>query len=216
MLTLADAATTLVAMLNVALVAPAATVTLAGTFAAGLLLVSATCAPPAGAGPSSTTVPVTGLPPVTLASLRLSTEAPGGTTVSDALCVPPPDEPEIVTAVDVATALVVTLKLALVAPAGIVTLAGTAAAGLLLESVTCAPPAGAAPFSVTVPLAEAPPVRLAGVSASAESAGMAAEVGTIPRARKHPPAPGTRKHDRSMCSPRRGERRVPSASSPCC
>src|SRR5258705_10273254 len=114
MLAAVDAATALVAMLNVALVPPAAIVTLAGTLAAGLLLESATCAPPAGAGPSSTSVPVTGLPPVTLAWLRLSAETLGGTTVSDALCVLPPYEPEIVTAVDVATALVVTLKLALV------------------------------------------------------------------------------------------------------
>src|SRR3954465_12322767 len=147
MLTDVEAATALVVTLKVALVAPAGMLTLAGTEAAPLLLESATCAPPAGAGPSSTTVPVTGLPPVMLAWLRLTAETLGGTTVSEALCVPPPNEPEMLTAVDVATALVVTLKLALVAPAGTVTLAGTAAAGLLLESVTCAPPAGAAPFS---------------------------------------------------------------------
>ena len=42
----------------------------------------------------------------------------------------------MVTGVDIATALVVRLKLALVPPAGTVTLAGTAAAGLLLESAT--------------------------------------------------------------------------------
>src|SRR6266850_1422544 len=183
-----DAATALVAMLNVALVAPDTTVTLAGTDAAPLLLESVTCAPPAGAGPSSTTVPVTGLPPVTLpeaglppvtlAGLMPSDEITAGSTVSEALCVPPPYEPEIVTAADVATALVVTLKLALVAPLGTVTLAGTVAAGLLLDSVTCAPPAGAGPFSVTVPVAEAPPVRLAGLTASAKITGVAADVGT--------------------------------------
>jgi len=37
---------------------------------------------------------------------------------------------------------------------------------------------GAAPFSVTVPLAEAPPVRLAGLTASAEIAGGAEDAGT--------------------------------------
>src|SRR5919198_2330643 len=178
MLTLVNALTALVVMLNVALVAPAATVTVAGTEAAGLLLESATCAPPAGAGPFSVTVPELGLPPVTLAGLMPSEEITGGGTVSEALCVAPPDVPEIVTAVGVATAFVVTLKVALVAPAATVTLAGTAAAGLLLVSVTCWPPAGAGPFSVTVPVAEAPPVRLVGLSASAEIIGVAAAVGT--------------------------------------
>src|SRR5882762_4194976 len=138
---------------NVALVAPAGIVTLAlaGTVAAGLLLESVTCAPPAGAGPFSVTVPVAGLPPVMLAGLMPSDEITAGTTVKAAVCVAPPDEPEIVADVDAATALVVTLKVALVTPAGTVTLAGTVTAALLLESVTCPPPAGAAPFSVTVP-----------------------------------------------------------------
>jgi hypothetical protein len=77
----------------------------------------------------------------------------------------------MVTGVDAATALVVTLKVALVAPAGTVTLAGTDAAALLLESETCAPPAGAAAVSVTVPVAAPPPVTLAGLTASDERAG---------------------------------------------
>src|SRR5437016_4300088 len=111
-------------MLNVALVAPDAIVTLAGTDAAGLLLESATCAPPVGAGPFSVTVPELGLPPVTLAGLMPSEEITGGSTVSEALCVAPPDVPEIVAAVAVATAFVDTLKVALVAPAATVTLAG--------------------------------------------------------------------------------------------
>ena len=59
--------TALVVTANVALVAPADTVTLAGTFAANVLsLDNDTTAPPTGAGPLSVTVPVEGLPPTTL------------------------------------------------------------------------------------------------------------------------------------------------------
>ena len=77
----------------------------------------------------------------------------------------------MLTSVDVATALVLRLKLALVPPAGTVTLEGTVAAGLLLESVTCAPPAGAGAFSVTVPVEELPPVTLVGLTVSDETIG---------------------------------------------
>lgn len=74
--------------------------------------------------------------------------------------------------VDVATSLVVTVKVALVAPAPTVTLDGTlATVVLLLESVTCAPPAGAGPLSVTVPVDEFPPVTLVGLSVNEESVG---------------------------------------------
>ena len=78
------------------------------------------------------------------------------------------------TGVDAATALVVTVKVALVAPAGTVTpLDGTlAAAMLLLESVTWAPPAGAGPLRVTVPVEDCkPPTTLVGFSVSDERGG---------------------------------------------
>ena len=60
------AATAVVVIGKVAVVEPAATVTLAGTVAAVLLLDSVTVAPPVGAAPLRVTVPVEGLPPVTL------------------------------------------------------------------------------------------------------------------------------------------------------
>ena len=63
-----------------------------------------------------------------------------------------------------------TVNAALVAPAAIVTLAGTrATVVLLLESATCAPPAGAGPLNVTVPVDELPPTTLVGFSVSVES-----------------------------------------------
>jgi hypothetical protein len=75
----------------------------------------------------------------------------------------------MVTVVDVATALVLTVNVAVVAPPATVTLDGTVAAVvLLLESVTCAPPAGAAPLNVTVPVEEFPPGTLVGFRESEE------------------------------------------------
>ncbi len=92
-----DASTALVLTVNVALVAPAATVTLDGTLAAAVLLLdSATAAPPDGAAPLSVTVPVEDcVPPTTLVGFTVNEESVGagggaGVTVSDADLVAPP------------------------------------------------------------------------------------------------------------------------------
>jgi hypothetical protein len=78
---------------------------------------------------------------------------------------------EIVAVVVAATGVVVMEKVPVVAPAATVTLAGTPAAGLVLESTTDEPPTGAATLNVTVPVELAPPTRLVGTSASVDKTG---------------------------------------------
>jgi hypothetical protein len=173
MVTEVEVDTALVLTVKVAVVAPLATVTLDGTAAtAVLVLESATTAPPLGAGPLRLTVPVEGVPPVTLEGLRPSEESVtgGGITVSDAVRVAPPYDAEMVTDVVVDTTLVLTVKVAVVAPLATVTLDGTeATAVLLLESDTTAPPPGAGALRVTQPVEGVPPTTLAGLRLSEES-----------------------------------------------
>lgn len=74
-----------------------------------------------------------------------------------------PYVPEIVTAVEFVTELVITVNVAEVAFAGTVMLAGTwATFVLLLDKLTTAPAGGAGPVKVTVPVEELPPVTLEG------------------------------------------------------
>ena len=67
-------------------VAPAGTITVAGTIASGLLLVKATGTPPAGAGIGSVMVPVTGSPPGTELT---ATDSASGPIVSAAVLLTP-------------------------------------------------------------------------------------------------------------------------------
>jgi len=93
-------------------------------------------------------------------------------TCKFALLLTVPYEAEIVTEVEKRTVDVFTVNVALLVPAATVTLEGTLATPvLLLESMTWAPPAGAGPLRVTVPVDELPPVTLGGLSVSEERVG---------------------------------------------
>src|SRR5712692_6293311 len=175
-----DAVTDTVVTVNVALVAPAGTVTLppTGTLTTALLLERVTSAPPVGAVALNVTVATEELPPTTLVGFSAKPDTvrggggAGGETVSRAVLVTPPKEAEMVAEVDAVTDTVLTLNVVLVLPAGMVTLpiAGTlATAVLLLKRVITAPPVGAAALKVTVPVEDAGPTTLVGLSASVES-----------------------------------------------
>ncbi len=147
--------TVLVLTLKVALVLPADTVTLDGTVATDVLLLeSVTTAPPEGALELSVTVPVELLPPLTLVGFRVSEErltVDADVMVREACAELDPRVAVITAVVVVVTVCVLTVNLALVAPAATVTLPGTLAAELLLDKLTTVPPDGAAALKVTVP-----------------------------------------------------------------
>ena len=83
------AVTAVVGAVNEALVAPAATVTVAGTLAAAALLDSDITSPPVGAALVSVTVPVEAVPPVKLVglSVKVFRLAGGGTGVTVSVAV---------------------------------------------------------------------------------------------------------------------------------
>ena len=79
---------------------------------------------------------------------------------------------EIETVVNFDTTLVETVKVAVLTPAATSTLGGTvAAAVLLLERVTVAPPVGAGPVSVTVPVDVPPPMTVDGLRVRVDNVG---------------------------------------------
>ena len=158
-----------VVTVNVRLVLPAETVTLAGTVATGVLLLdSDTTVPPDGAALVSVTVPCDVLPPTTVAGLNEIAESVGAlvpaVTVRTAPHVVFSSAYTVACLVDDVD-VVPMLKLALVAPAGTVTVDGTVA-GLTVDSCTTAPPVGAGPLSVTVPVDDPPAATVEGLRAS--------------------------------------------------
>jgi hypothetical protein len=99
-----------------------------------------------------------------------------GVTVNCAVRVTLPYDAEIVADVEADTALVVTVKTVLAAPAGTVTLAGTVAADELLESGTTAPAKPAGMLSDTVACEEEPPTTLVGFKEMDERVAKSAEI----------------------------------------
>ncbi len=77
----------------------------------------------------------------------------------------------MVTTTDTLTREVPIVKLPLVAPAGMVIELGTVATELLVLREITAPPAGAEPVNVTVPLVEEPPRTPVGLTVSDNSVG---------------------------------------------
>lgn len=169
---------------KVADLAPAATTTLVGTVASGVLeLVRVTVAPPAGAGPFSVTVAVGIWPRVTLDRSSVVENAwIVGATVTMAAFEVPPDAAVIVTFVFVATVNVVTGKVVDEAPAGTVTFAGTVAADVFeLVNVTTVPPGTPTPFSVMVAVDVEDPKAVDGARASESGIGTPEVVRTAVR-----------------------------------
>ena len=124
----AAAATVLLVTTKVADVVPARTFTLAGTVAAEVLLLARLTVASATGAEVIVTVPVEGLPPVTVAGLSATdASAAAGVTVRIADCVTPPAVAEIVTGVTAETESVATVKVFDVALAPMLTLAGTVA-----------------------------------------------------------------------------------------
>jgi hypothetical protein len=155
-----EADTEEVLILNVALLDPDRTETLAGTIATeGSLLVSDMEMPLLGAIPVSFTVPVELAPLTTEPGLSDNELSVGAVTVSGDDFVEPPLLAVIVIAVDEGTGVVVTPNVPFVAPAGTEMLDGTSTTdGSLDVSETVTPPEYAGPVSVTVPLTFLPPV----------------------------------------------------------
>jgi hypothetical protein len=133
---------------NVADVAPAATVTEVGSVAAARFDVRLTTRPPFGAGPVSVTVPVTDAPPKTVVGETEILETAGATTVNVTDLLTEPRVAVIATSVSVATADETAFTFTLVAPAGTVACTGKLMMPeFALVKVTVVPPVGAAPSS---------------------------------------------------------------------
>ena len=149
----------------------AATVTEAGSVSTELLSESATLAPPVGAACVRLTVHVVEAPEFTLVGLQLRAETLMGTTRLRVTVWEVPFRVAVTVAVWLVVMVpTVAVKEAEVLLPGTLTEAGTVRAELLSESVTLAPPLGAAWLRVTVQAVEDPEFTLVGLQVSAETA----------------------------------------------
>lgn len=149
--------TVVVVTVKVAEVAPAGTVTDAGTCAEVLLLAKVTTNPAGPALPVRVTVPVEESPPFTVVGLRVKLLKLAGVTVNVLVRVTLPDFAVIVAVADAETANVVILKVALLLPLRIVTLTGTVAVLVSEEVRVTTVSTFAVEFRATVPDTTVPP-----------------------------------------------------------
>lgn len=153
--------------LNDAVVAPAVTVTDAGTTISGFPLDSETAAPPAGAAFVRVTVQLVVAFELTLAGVQLNELTESGPVSDRVKLSDPPFRVAVTTAVwSEVKVPAVAVRVAVVAAAATVTDAGTLSAALLLERDTEAPPVGAAFDNVTVQVEVVLVFKLLGVQAS--------------------------------------------------
>ncbi len=157
---------------KVTVVLPAGIVTVAGTVPAAVLSeLRATTNPPTGALPEIVTVPVEFVPPKTDVGLKVRVVTTGAVTVNVAVDVLPLSVPTMLAVTSAGTITVVAVKVALVEPAGITTLAGTVTLALSDVRATVVPPAGAALLIVTVPVELTPPTTVVGLSTTLDRVG---------------------------------------------
>jgi len=110
-------------------------------------------------------------PPTTVVGFSTMEATCGGLSLRVVVLATPLSVAVIVTLVTAPTDTLVTVKVAVVAPAGTVTLAGVVVDALLSDKVTTAPPVTAGVSRVTVPVEDVPPVTVAGLITTLISAG---------------------------------------------
>ena len=126
-----------VVRVKVVVVAPAGIVTVAGTVPTAVLLeLRATTKPPVGAGLEIVTVPVEVTPPSTVVGEKERLTAVGAVIARGAVTFEPFRDAEMFAVALADTATVVTVNVAVVDPAGTVTVAGTVADALSDARVT--------------------------------------------------------------------------------
>ena len=168
---LVSTAVTNVDVVKIAVVAFPGTVTVVGTLTSGLALINVTTIPPAGAGDCSVTIPEVFRPPVTLAGVNVTDRMTGAAMTSVPDFVTPFTAARIDALILARTGRVVTVTDAFIAPAGIVTLAGTVASVMDELSATTTPPAGAGASMVIVAVDDFPPATDVGESVTEMGAG---------------------------------------------
>lgn len=175
---------------NVAELAPAGIETVAGTVANVVSrLDRLTTVPPAGAMPSSNTVPVDVSPPTTADGLNDRVVIVGVRTSSEAVAFTFPDVAVMMTLVLVVTGMVLMTKSAASEPGVTMTNGGTITDGSLLSKVTTSPPAGALVAKVTVPVELCPPETESGLTDRSDASMVLTSVPTAKRLPTDPAEP---------------------------